>query len=69
LRQHRLQVLSQPADACSFREGVQGILGKPILLPQRTKGACSFLPLGTREGACRPAWAGSARIFLRRRCP
>jgi hypothetical protein len=49
LGEHRVQMVSQPADACGFRKGVQPILGKPILLAQRAKGGCSFLFLGTRE--------------------
>src|SRR5262249_9170795 len=53
LHQHRIQVLSQPADACGFRKGMQGIFGKSILLPQRTKGGGPFLSLGTRKRTCR----------------
>ncbi len=60
LRQHRIQVVSQPGDACGFRKGVQGIFGKPILLPQRTKGGCPFPSKGTWERTCRlPGRIGS----------
>jgi hypothetical protein len=69
LGQHRVQVLSQPADAQVFRDGMEGILGKAVLVAQGSKGSGSLLFVGAGNGTRSPAWAGSARMRRKRLSP
>jgi hypothetical protein len=62
LREHGVQVVSQPTHPQRFACLVQGVLRKVVLFPQVRKRCLSFLFLRAWDGTGSPAWAGSARI-------
>jgi len=51
LGEHRIQVVSDPGDACRGGKGVQPILREAVPLPQGAKGNRSLLLVRTRNGA------------------
>ena len=50
LGEHGIQVLAQPRDPQLFREGVKGILGKAVALPQRREGCFALLGMCAGDG-------------------
>jgi hypothetical protein len=69
LGQHGIQVLCQPRDPQLFRQLVKGVLGKAEALSQGREGCPALQCECPGNGAGRPAWAGSAFMRRRRRCP
>ena len=53
LREDRIQVIDQPADAQLTRQFVQGLLGKAVALPQGRKGSPPLLCAAASNGAGR----------------